>query len=187
MDIAVVLPAPFGPTRPNRCPWGIWRLKLSTATLGPNRLNRPSVIRAGFMITTLGNRVVSVGCLRYEQDYHQLHPVPTSDRQGVNPYATSERELDAPRPATLTAVPGGIPSCPTSAFWPSRNAGADSVRTAPVAAVLLRGTTTWRGLPRRIETDSVTILPTSLVGSGGRRQEIECGGREMGGVARAQG
>jgi hypothetical protein len=47
MDKLVVLPAPFGPTRPKNDPGGTTRVTSSTATLGPNCLRSPANSNAG--------------------------------------------------------------------------------------------------------------------------------------------
>ncbi len=47
MDNVVVLPAPFGPTRPKKLPGGTARFTPATAVLAPNRLHRPRAHTAG--------------------------------------------------------------------------------------------------------------------------------------------
>ena len=48
IERVVVLPAPLGPTKPNIDPRGTHMVRLSTATLGPNRLVSPSIMTAGW-------------------------------------------------------------------------------------------------------------------------------------------
>src|SRR5215203_3110934 len=51
MRIVVVLPAPFGPSRPNTSPWRTVRSSLSTAVKSPYFLVRPRIRIAGAPFT----------------------------------------------------------------------------------------------------------------------------------------
>ena len=52
--MVVVLPAPFGPRRPNTSPWRTCRSSLSTAVNSPYFLVRPRVLIAGAVPAAFG-------------------------------------------------------------------------------------------------------------------------------------
>src|SRR5271156_951317 len=75
----VVLPDPFGPTRPRISPAPTEKLKTSSARKPPKRFTRPSTVKSGFPSGDIDAPFLQQGGEPVRQEQHQAH-----DQRAVN-------------------------------------------------------------------------------------------------------
>src|SRR5579871_1252717 len=94
--MAVVLPEPFGPTRPRISPGATWKLKPSSAEKPPKRFTRPVTLRSGFVAS--GDMPSPPRRQRHQarrQEQHQSHDQETIDQLEILRRGDADHVVDA--------------------------------------------------------------------------------------------
>src|SRR5579871_689574 len=94
--MAVVLPEPFGPTRPRISPAATWKLRPSSAEKPPKRFTRPVTLRMGFVVS--GDMPSPPCCQRHQagrQEQHEPHDQKTIDQLKILRRCEADQIVDA--------------------------------------------------------------------------------------------